>query len=226
MFDYTKAAFDKTINDFKRLDYIRQVLTQLVYIAYLIYALIAAKDFLWANIPLLVLSVAYFVFFLYATTGKKQSRAKDTVQTVYKYCKRLIKLFTLGVTVYGFFLTANNVTPISLLFVALMIVGWILELVFDLIGRLFINRVNLFKAGLDADYHELMKPAKTVGNFFKKITGQEIEPEQEPTKNRIILEKQLVKSRQAALKKKQEKRLEKQRLKEEKKRKKAEKPRG
>ena len=216
MLDYTKAAFKKTVDDFKRIDYIRNVLTQLVYIAYLVYALVVAKDYLWANILLLTLSVAYFVFFLFATTGKRKAdkRTKSLVKSIYKRCKQLIKLFTLGLTVYGFCLTANHFTPISLFFVALMIVGWILQIVFEIILRIFVNRVNLFMEGLEADYQNLIKPAKTVGNFFKKLTGKEIEPEKEPTKNRLLLDKKVAQAKQEALQKKQEKKLEKQRLQE------------
>ncbi len=216
MFDYTKAAFNKTIDDFKRLDYTRQVLTQLIYIAYLIYALVDAQNYIWANIPLLLLSVGYFVLFLYATAGKeKKKKLKTKAEKAYNFCKKIIKLFTLGVTVYGFFLTANHVTPLSLLLVAMMIVAWILEIVFGVIAKIFVNRINLFTTGLEADYQNLIKPAKTVGNFFKKMTGQDVEPEEVPTKNRLILEKQVAQDKRNAWEKKQEKRQEKQRLKEE-----------
>ena len=205
MFDYTKAAFKKTIDDFKLVDYVRNILTQIVYIGYLIYALIIAKDYLWANVILLTLSVAYFVFFLFATAGahKANKKTRSIVKSIYKRCKQLVKLFTLGLTVYGFCLTANHFTPISLLFVALMIVGWILQIVFEVILRIFLNRASLFMEGLEADYQNLIKPAKTVGNFFKKLTGKEIEPEKEPTKNRLLLDKKVAQAKEEARLKKQ-----------------------
>lgn len=211
MFDYTGAAFKKIKTDFERLLYAFQVLSQLVYIGYLIYALIVAKDYLWANIILLTLSVAYFVFFLFATKGKLKTdkTAKTIVDRIYKHCKRLVKLLTMGLTVYAFCLTANHVTPISLLFIAFMIVGWVLDLVFYIILRIFIDRFELIAAGLQADFEPVTKPVTTVGNFFKRLTGKEVSPERKPTKKRLFLDKKVAQARE-------EKRKEKQRVKEEK----------
>jgi uncharacterized membrane protein len=193
MFEYTKAAFNKTIEDFKRLDYIRQILTQIVYIAYLIYALVVAKNYIWANIPLLLLSVGYFVLFLYATAGKeKKKKLKTKAEKAYNFCKKIIKVFTLGVTVYGFFLTANHVTPLSLLLVSMMIVAWILEIVFGVIAKIFISRIHLFTTGFETDMENLKKPVTTVSNFFKKLSGQDVPPAPVPTKQQLILEKQLL----------------------------------
>ena len=63
MFDYTKAAVKKTVEDFKKLDYVRNVATQILYIVYLIYAVCVSAGKLWADIPLLALAVAYFLYY-------------------------------------------------------------------------------------------------------------------------------------------------------------------
>ena len=68
LLDYTKMAIKQTITDLKRTDYIRNVATQVIYIIYLIYTLIAGAGYLAANIVLLVLSVSYTVFFLTMTS--------------------------------------------------------------------------------------------------------------------------------------------------------------
>lgn len=210
MFDYTGAAIKKIKSDFDRLTYAFQVLSQLIYIGYLIYALVVAKDYLWANIVLLTLAVAYFVFFLFATTGKHKAdkNTKTIVERIYQHCKRLVKLLTMGLTVYAFCLTANHVTPISLLFIALMIVGWALDLIFYIIKRIFLDRVDLIMAGLQADFEPVTKPVTTVGNFFKRLSGKEVPPEKQPTKKRLFLDKKVKQARE-------EKKQEKQRLKEE-----------
>ena len=40
MFDYTRAVFDKSVRDFKKLGNIANVLMQVMYISYMIYNLI------------------------------------------------------------------------------------------------------------------------------------------------------------------------------------------
>ena len=102
MLDYTKMAIKQTITDLKRTDYIRNVATQIIYIIYLIYTLIAGAGYLAANIVLLVLSVSYTVFFLTITSCGKTPEGKNVKNAgtkIYVWAKRLIKLFTLGLTI-------------------------------------------------------------------------------------------------------------------------------
>lgn len=213
MLDYTKAAVKKTVDDFKRLDYIRNIVTQVLYIGYLIYALIASSGVLWANILLLTLSVAYFVFFLVITAGEKskaKKKAKKLAKKIFKRCKQLVKLFTTIVMVYGVCVTTKAVTPFAVVLAAFMIVAWLLQIVFDLIFHLFIKKANLLIEGVKADVQAATKPVKSVGNFFKKLTGKQVEPEPEKNKERIWLDNKVAENKAERA---EQKRLEKERRK-------------
>ena len=48
---------------------------------------------------------------------------------------------------------------------------------------------------MEADYKNVTKPARSVGNFFKKLTGKKVEEEPAPSKNRVILDKLVAKER-------------------------------
>lgn len=220
MLDYTKAAIKKTFDDFKRLDYIRNLSTQILYIAYLVYALFAGAGVFAANVVLVAISVAYLGFFLFVTLGqtsKLKQKTKKIVTRVFVRCKQLIKLFTLGVMLYGIYSTTNHATPISVILSALMIVGWILQIVFEVVLRYFLNRAQFILEGMEADLETVTKPVKTVGNFFKKLSGKEVEPEKEKSKNRIWLDNKVAENRAATEERKQEdKRTAKERKREEK----------
>lgn len=196
MFDYTKAAFKQTVEDFKKIDFIRNIATQSLYIAYLIYVLCTGVGLLVANILLLVLAVGYFGFFLFMTLKPPTKRVKEVVKTIFTRCRQLIKLYTLGVMVYGVWLTAEHVTPLSLILSSLMIVCWVLQILFEVVFKFFLNRANFIIEGMEADYENMTKPVRTVGNFFKKMTGQEVEEEKAPTKNRIILDQKVALARE------------------------------
>lgn len=202
MLDYTKTAIRQTVDDFKKIDFIRNIATQAIYIVYLIYAICVQTGVLIANIILLTLACAYFVFFLYMKTRGVKKQLKRMVRDIYKWCRRLIKLFTLGVMIYGLSLTASHFTPLSLVLAALMIVGWVLQLVFEVVFKFFLGRAQFILEGMEADYEKLTKPVKTVGNFFKKLTGKEVEEEKAPSKNRLLLDKKIA---QEKAKKTQEK---------------------
>lgn len=195
MFDYTKLAFKETADKFKKADYIRNVASQCLYIAYLLYALIASFAAVWANALLLALSVAYFAFFIYATKIKTEKRLKRRVAVVFKRCKLLVKFLTLSITIYGAFATAKHVTPLSLFFLSFMIVAFVLQVLFDVISSLIVNRLHFFLEAIEADVEELKKPVTTAKNFFKKLTGAPVE-ERTPSKTRAYLDEKVALSRQ------------------------------
>ncbi len=221
MLDYTKTALKQAIDDFKKAFFLLKVATQTVYIAYLIYALISMRGLWVVNGILLALSLGYFFFFLFATAcGKSPDGKKMTkrVTAIYTWSKRLIQLFNLGVAVYGLCYTAKNVSVFSVIFSAIMIALWVFNLIFSVVQKFVGGRIGLVIAGLEADIENVTKPVRTVGNFFKKMTGQEIEPEKEKSKARVYLEKKVNEQRE---RKKQEKVDKKAALKEAKKRKKS-----
>lgn len=193
MFDYTQAAAKQIAADFQKVLYIVSVCSQAVYIGYLIYALCAGAGVLWVNLVLLAISAAYFIFFLITTKGGKLpggAKAKIVQKTgkrVYKYCKLLIKIYPLALTIYGLYQTTEKVSFLALLLICFMMIGWILQIVFEVFGAIFTNRFALIMDGVKADVEEIKRPVTAVGNFFKKITGKEVETPQEPTKNQLKL---------------------------------------
>ncbi len=219
MLDYTKIALNQIWTELKRLGYFIEVASKTVPILYLIYALFAGTGLWYANAILLVLAAAYFIFFLSMTEYGKTpdgKKVKKKVDVFYKNSRRLVKLFTLGVAVYGLIMTASDVNPLSLLLTVLMIVGWVLEIVFDFLIKIIGAKVGFIVSALEADIDTALKPLKTAGNFFKRVTGQEVPPEKEPSKNRQILDEKLQRH-------KEEQRLKKQRETEEREREKREK---
>ena len=200
MFDYTKTAVTKIWTDFKKFFYICNIVTQAVYLSYLVYALVAKSGNPWVNCVLLTLSRGYFIFFLVMTAGKtskEKQKSKKIGQRIFKYLKHLIALYNLAVIVYGFYgvytlsSTVTIASLIQLVQIVFMTIGWVLGLVFNVVELIVENRVQFLLEGVEADYQELTKPVKTVGNFFKKITGQEVEPEKEKSKSRLWLDEKV-----------------------------------
>ena len=220
MFDYTKVAWKQIESDFKKLAFICNICTQLLYIAYLVYALFTKTGFFSANIILLILSIAYFAFFLYATQQELKKKTRKIIKRIYKRCKQLIKVFTLGILLYGLWFTAKDVSPISLIFTVFMVIGFILDVLLEIIVNYLVNRVNLMMEGLKTDWDNAKKPVTTVGNFFKKIAGKEIPEEPAPTQERLFLDEKVEEMREDKHNQKLEEKFlatqEKQRKKEEK----------
>lgn len=199
MFEYSRAAFGKVVSDIKKLVYACDIAAQSVMIVYLIYAILTPAGKMWANIPLLVLCVGYFLFFLISTKGKFDYRFDSTQKKVGKfvrYSKLLIKFCTLGVTLYGIYIATTRPTAPAVILAALSIVGWLLQIIFEVIKLIVENLYDLAKEAVSADVEEIMRPVTTVKNFFKKSPEQETDEPKEKTKRRLWLDEKVSKLRE------------------------------
>jgi len=176
MLDYTVVAAEKTVSDIKRLSLIFTISTQLLYIGYLVYALIAKLGFTWINITLLSLCSAYFVFFLAVNKRqeKKIKEAKRSARHAYKFLKISVSSFNLIVLLYSIYAFPEEVKPISVVLASLMTVVWVLQLVIELLAIFAERRMKLFVTALKADFEVVTKPISNAQNFVKKIRGEEI----------------------------------------------------
>lgn len=155
MFDYTFAAIDKILSDLKKLQKIVNYVMQAFTILYVTYAIIVRAGIFAANVVLLFFAVAYLVFSLIMESKKGAEHAKKRVKDVYQWCKRLIRLFVLGITVYGLVLAKTNFDPLSLLITAVMIVVWALDLLLYFGIKFLTAEALLLKQSLHKDLTEL-----------------------------------------------------------------------
>jgi len=215
MLDYTKAALHEIQTAFKKAVYWSNFAVQVVYILYLLYALIAGAGFFVANLLLLILSVGYFAFFLVTTGFGKDREAEKFKATkkhgklVYKWSKRAVTAVTLGLTIYGLYTAVEKATGLSVLLSALMVVGWILSFVFDVVTAVIGHYGKMFMEAIEADVEEIKKPMTSVANFFKKMKGEEIEEPKAPSKIKLKLKEKVEQNRAEARRKKEERKQEK-----------------
>ena len=177
MLDYTRSVFMQTKEDLRKLGLLCSFALQSFQIIYLIYTLCIGSGILVANIALLVLSSAYFIFTVYVNWKETKKEIKKIFKTLYRWGKRLIKLFTLGVSVYGLFITASEPTTvkttISIILLVFMLLGWVLDLLLEVLTRIVEKRGKLFLDALKMD----IEPAYKAVNFIQKIRGKEIKEE-------------------------------------------------
>ncbi len=76
MLEYTRVVLNQTIGDIKKIGRVANFLTQIIYIAYLIYAIAAPTGIIYVNIPLLVISAAYLCFSI--VMERKTQENKDS----------------------------------------------------------------------------------------------------------------------------------------------------
>ena len=197
MFDYTMTAVEKIKRDFQKIIFVCSVLVQALYIAYLIVALFSGTGKPIVNGILLGLCSAYLVFYLimYFRESKGAKKTKKIVDTVYRRSKQLIKFYTLAASIYALWLTGGNANHFTILITAFMLVLFVLQILLEIVYKFVINRLHLLVEGFKADVEPITKAVKNTNNFFKKLKGEEIEPEAEKTKHRLWLDEKVQESR-------------------------------
>jgi len=191
MFVYTRAYFKKLISDIKTVNYCFNILSPIIYIAYLLYAMTVSVGFLWLNVSLLIITASYLVFYLisYDLKNKTLRTKKRLIRHIYKAVKLSASALTLAITVYGVYNASSKTTAVSVLLCCFMAIIWLVSLTVELLTYYIEYQSALFLAALEADKDNLMKPVSAVGNFVKRVVGKEPEPKAEPNKILRVLDK-------------------------------------
>ena len=188
MIDYTKAAIEKTIGDLKKFAYFFNIAVQLFSVAYLVYAIVLRVGYVYANIALCAVTVSYTVFYIIAFRTDKRREENAEIKTAFKWIKLGIKAFSLVVAVYGVYIAAEHTTLVSIVMASINVISWLLQLILTITVGFVESRANLIADAIKADIDNAKRPLDAVGNIIKRVRGEEVEPKEPPTKNRIYLD--------------------------------------
>ncbi len=195
MFDYTRTAIKKIGDDFKKVGFALGLCGQIFYLFYIVYSLITTRGILWANISLGTVSLFYMIFYIitYSKSDKKSRRTKNNVRRFQSFFKLGVKAFTIVMMFYSVYYTVVEISLLSVVFTALSIISFILQIALELVRCIIENRYELLMAGWEADIEKIKKPFETAKNIltfnFKK------EEPQKPSKFKIALDKKIEKEK-------------------------------
>lgn len=187
MFAYTKAAGKKILADIQKISLVCSITAQIFCLFYLLYALCKGVGIFYANLVLFILSCAYFGFFLYNLNFNGDKKIAAKVAYIFKWCKRLIKLFNLGIMIYAIKSTANTPSPFTIILTVVLALLWLSDILLEIAVRLIRSWFRLLIEGLQADAEIFTKPANAVGNFFKRVTGKEVQDPPPASPKRVFL---------------------------------------
>ena len=203
MLDYTRVALKNTARDVKRASFAFTVGANLLYIAYLIYAIIVDAGILYLNIALAALTAGFLVFYIVTTIDEKK-RARKAGVKAYKYIRLGTDFFTLAASVYGIYIASSHATVLSLFLCATSLVGWTVRFILTLLSAYVEAHVNYIMTAISADVDEIKRPLSTVGNVINKVMGNEVEAPA-PTRTRARLDREVNDFREEKAKKRAEK---------------------
>ena len=173
MFTSTRAVLAKSLEDFKRSVYIIGIISNLFYIFSIVYAIIDKNGLIYVNIPMLVISVAYFIFYIVAYGHVDGKRIKRKIAEINRWFKIFAHTLTLVVTVYSLYAATEKPHFLSVLFAVLTTLSWIFQIVSSLTIRFFEVRAELLIAAIEEDTEGIRRPINAVSAVISKIKGEE-----------------------------------------------------
>ena len=206
-FQYTKEAINVIIQTAKKALFWIAFSTQCLTIIYLIYTLIASSGNALINSILLVISVFAFFYFLQTSFSEAKQKNGNAVKHILSFSKLFIKLFNLGIIIYGFYTAASTVSPISIIITVFMILFWLIQIIVEILTILIVYVKNFVLEAFDADINCLTRPFTSTGNFFRRLVGKEVKPTAQPSSVQQKLAKRIQEKKEQ---KKQEKKAKKQ----------------
>ena len=172
MFIHTQAAFGKIVADLKRVSFIYNLLSPLITVAYLVYACFVGTGLLYVNITLAALTVAWLTLFLSLRNNKKWlTKSRHIINRI----KIATKAFSLGVAIYGIYLANDKTTVFTIVFAAVNLLTWILQLGFEILSSYLELQFALVVEGLKMDSEALTKPIRSVEGALNKVFGKDTE---------------------------------------------------
>lgn len=209
MFIYSRAVLNKITEDIKRFSFIFSLLTQAVYVSYLIFALVSGVGIFFANIVLLTLSAAYAVLIV-INRIEQQKHAKASTKAlkkIYRRSKIAINAFTLGATLYGIFIAATAPGTASVILATFTTVMWMISILLEVALTAFEKYSELVTAALEKDIYQFKKwiPGTDAPDINERV-NRKIETLGGAYESRLDAEKLLHKAQKRA--KRQEKRKE------------------
>ena len=192
MFERTKAAFNKTVRDIKKLIFFFTISGLIVNVAYLVYALIAPSGNVIANGVLMGTTVAYLLFYLITTGFGRELDGNKSLKkggkVLFKWLKRLVKVYTLAIAVYGICIGNEKITPIFILLIGGQALAVVFGLVFDLLAFVIERRAQLFIDGFMADIEPILKIKRGMDNVSRFFHREPKIPDPTPNENQLYLE--------------------------------------
>ncbi len=157
--DKTGAALNIVGNNLAKTSRVIDIIVQIVFIALYSYSIYAYRNYgvlLGVNIFLLAISLVYFIFHVIAISAKNKKFKKVVKNKIKKsivYTKLIIKMFTIGLSIYE--VTKVAYTDLKLIMLIVAVVLFFVQIIFEAIKLLIEKYTKIIWQGIQMDYEEL-----------------------------------------------------------------------
>ena len=159
--------------------FVISVLTQLSYISLLVYLSTVVDERQAVNISLLVFSIIYLIIYIVLSLIRNRdvSKAKTTAKRAYKTVKFLLRFISIGITIYGIYLTSKYFSLISAILAGASLHFLINELIIEIVSFLIAREAKKLKQDVTDGLNDIVDSVKSIKlpKIKKKVKEQPLE---------------------------------------------------
>lgn len=171
MLDNTRKMLGDTASELRLFAFLTTLISQIVTVAYLVYALICGIGIAALNIAFAAVCVAYAIIStnFFAVKDKHKKGALKDFKRGARIFKFAAKTITLTVSIYGIAISSEKVDAIAIILATLSIVLWIIQLVFELASAYVRYKSKIFMESLRTDFAPLFSAYNKVHDTVKNV---------------------------------------------------------
>lgn len=171
MFKYTSNVINNSLDIIKKMIYIFQVLIQVTYISFLVYKTIFDNNNQLVNIVLLILSFVYLIIFIMTSNEfytNKDKYKRKVLKYIFKITKYVINLYLIIITIKSL-INNQGSEPLNTIFLLLMIMGLLVNIVFDIILEIINKQVTIINNAIKYDIHKFTEDRSVITALLNKV---------------------------------------------------------
>ena len=147
----TVKALYKIKEEFSLLSRLADYILQIIFIGYYCYSIYANLEntvLLIINIVLLVFALVYFIYTMFKEKILNK-KTKRTISRFYRYSKLLIRVFTVGLSVYTVMKFKHS--DLQVIITALTVISWAIQVLIEVVRFLIDRYVDMIMEGIALD---------------------------------------------------------------------------
>ncbi|MGM9873376.1 MAG: hypothetical protein ACI31G_00435 [Bacilli bacterium] len=186
MFKYTRAAINKTIDEFKLISKIFKYSYIVINFIFLTYKLITDNPNFIFYIILLAIFIVYTVFNILIDFDKKYLKVRKVTRRVFKITNLSFKFIILGTNIFCIYKNLNDFNALTIILLLLSILLWIIQVIIEIIVYVIDSKKEMFIEAIKEDLKVVRKPVEGINKFIKKIKGEEVVEEEKKDYSPLI----------------------------------------
>ncbi|MBQ3063179.1 MAG: hypothetical protein IJC99_00035 [Clostridia bacterium] len=174
MLKYSRASVGVIKQELASISFFVTLLSTLLMMTYLVYAIVVGYGILAANIALCMITAINFCTYILMHRAEKRGvkNTRNWIKHACRIAKLCINAVSIATIAYAVVTTPDEVSAGTLVLLPMMIIFWVLQAILEMVTLYVKSRIDLLLAGLQLDFDHVITPIAKVKNMMSAVMGE------------------------------------------------------